>query len=158
MGNSLKGNRVVQAEKSSFKEIATLKRVPEKRQHVRMTMNQFPGITFDWKHKQTILEADTFGHRRINHEFIINMLELIRFIDRHDHRFDAAEVKNTRMVIAFGQLSQSKELDKLLHTFRKLILWDFTVGDKGRQWLLVSCSVSKRPKGVNDQRRVYLLN
>ena len=159
MGNSLrKQNRLNRPERTSFKEIAILKRVPAERQHVRMTMDQFPGITFDWKHKRTILEADAFSRLQINHAFVINMLDLMRFIDRHDHHYDAAEVKTTRMVVAYGNSSQTAEMDKLLHTFRKLVLWDFTVLDKGRQWVLVSCSVSKRPKHDYEHRRVYLLN
>ena len=158
MGNVVRKRRASKPGNTSYKQIAVLKRAPEKRQHVRMSMDQFPGITFDWKHKLTILEAHSFGQVRINSDFVINMFELVRFIDRHDHQFNEAELKNSKMVVSYGNLSQSAQLDRLLHTLRNLVLWDFTVLDKGRQWLLVSCSVSKRPKSSSDHRRVYILD
>lgn len=120
-----------------------------------MSIEQFPHFEFGMEHKTTTLKNKTVPTGPVTKDFMIECLALLRFIDWNDNGRPTNQTIRSDFIIDYGTSTSARlELQKLLRTFKNLILWNFRVIEEGRTWLTVGCEVDPRIKGTPPRREI----
>ena len=124
-------------------------------EELAMSIEQFPHFEFGMQHKTTTLKTKTVPTGPVTKEFMLESLALLRFIDWNDNGRPSNQTIRSDFIIDYGTSNLARlELQKLLKTFKNLILWNFRVIEEGRTWFTVGCEVDPRIKGIPPRREI----